>query len=48
LFATSWNLTRRAEEFQMGRRYNFAVSLEEENRGYGKWRLVIKDASPVD
>jgi single-stranded-DNA-specific exonuclease len=48
VFASSWNLTRRADEFQMGRRYNFAVCLEEENRGYGKWRLAVKDASPVD
>jgi single-stranded-DNA-specific exonuclease len=47
VIATSWNLTRRVAEFQMGRRYNFAVSVEEENRGYGKWRLVVKDASPA-
>ena len=25
-----------------------AVCIEEENRGYGKWRLAVKDASPVE
>ena len=48
VFASSWNLARRVDEFQMGRRYNFAVCIEEENRGYGKWRLAVKDASPVE
>lgn len=48
LIANSWNLARRAEEFQMGRRYNFAVCVEEETRGYGSWRLSVKDASPVE
>ena len=48
VFASSWNLARRIDEFEMGRRYNFAVCVEEDNRGYGKWRLGVKDASPVD
>ena len=45
IMATSWNLAPRASEFQMGARYNFAVCLEEENRGYGKWRAVVKEAT---
>jgi hypothetical protein len=43
--ATSWNLASRVAEFETGVRYDFAVCLEEENRGYGKWRMVIKEAS---
>ena len=45
IMATSWNLAPRASEFQMGARYNFAVCLEEENRGYGKWRVLVKEAT---
>jgi single-stranded-DNA-specific exonuclease len=48
VIASSWNLARRVGEFQMGRRYNFAVCLEEENRGYGKWRVLVKDAALAD
>lgn len=47
IVASSWNLARRAAEFQPGARYNFAVCLEEENRGYGKWRVGVKEASLV-
>ena len=45
IMATSWNLASRVAEFETGVRYDFAVCLEEENRGYGKWRMVIKEAS---
>lgn len=47
VMTTSWNLTERAQEFQAGARYDFAVCLEEENRGYGNWRMTVKEASPV-
>jgi hypothetical protein len=40
-------LAPRISEFQTGQRYDFAVCVEEENRGYGKWRLTVKDASPA-
>jgi single-stranded-DNA-specific exonuclease len=48
VLASSWNLADRISEFRMGQRYDFAVCVEEENRGYGKWRLTVKDASPVE
>jgi single-stranded-DNA-specific exonuclease len=48
ILATSWNLTNRASEFQAGSRYDFAVCIEEENRGYGNWRLAVKEASPAN
>ncbi|HYI97865.1 MAG TPA: single-stranded-DNA-specific exonuclease RecJ [Bryobacteraceae bacterium] len=47
VMTTSWNLTNRAAEFQTGVRYDFAVCLEEENRGFGNWRLTVKEATPV-
>ena len=47
VLASSWNLAPRISEFHSGQRYDFAVCVEEENRGYGKWRLTVKDASPV-
>ena len=45
IMTTSWNLTSRAAEFQTGARYDFAVCLEEENRGFGNWRLTVKEAT---
>lgn len=47
IIATSWNLASRVAEFQPGVRYNFAVCLEEETRGYGMWRMVVKEATPA-
>ena len=47
IVASSWNLASRAAEFQPGVRYNFAVCLEEETRGYGSWRMVVKEATPA-
>ena len=45
IMATSWNLAPRACRVPDGSTYNFAVCLEEENRGYGKWRVVVKEAT---
>ncbi len=45
IMTTSWNLTNRAAEFRTGARYDFAVCLEEENRGFGNWRLTVKAAT---
>jgi single-stranded-DNA-specific exonuclease len=45
ILATSWNLASRIPELQPGERYNFAICIEEENRGYGKWRAVVKEFS---
>lgn len=47
IMATSWNLASRASEFEMGRKYDFAVCLEEETRGYGTWKVTIKEACPA-
>jgi single-stranded-DNA-specific exonuclease len=45
IMATSWNLAHRMPELQPGAFYNFAICIEEETRGYGKWRVVVKDFS---
>jgi single-stranded-DNA-specific exonuclease len=45
IMASSWNLSPRISELQPGERYNFALCIEEENRGYGQWRAVVKDFS---
>ena len=45
IMATSWNLAPSRIRVPDGSRYNFAVCLEEENRGYGKWRAVVKEAT---
>jgi single-stranded-DNA-specific exonuclease len=47
IMATSWNLAGRISELQTGALYNFAICIEEETRGYGKWRVVVKEFSPA-
>jgi hypothetical protein len=44
--ASSWNLAPRMAEFKIGERYDFAFCLEVENRGYGRWRMLVKEAAP--
>jgi single-stranded-DNA-specific exonuclease len=48
IMATSWNLAGRISELQPGAFYNFAICIEEETRGYGKWRVVVKEFSPAN
>ena len=48
IMATSWNLAGRISELQPGTLYNFAICIEEETRGYGKWRVVVKEFSPAN
>ena len=45
IMATSWNLAGRISELQPSALYNFAICIEEETRGYGKWRVVVKEFS---
>ena len=47
VMASSWSLASRVSELQMGRPYHFALCIEEESRGYGHWRVTVKDFTPA-